>query len=54
MLYFSNEVLIRRRIGVREPVLNVLLQPVAYKDTVGHGDEMRKEKQQTLGLIYFV
>jgi hypothetical protein len=37
----------------REPVLNVLLQPVTYKDTFGH-DEMRKRKQQTLGLVYFI
>ena len=35
-------------------MLNVLLQPVTYKDTVGHGDEMGKGKQHTLGLVYFI
>ncbi len=54
MSCFSNKILIRRWIGGREPVLNVLLQPVTYKDTVGHGDEIRKGKQQTLGLVYFI
>jgi hypothetical protein len=54
MSCFSNEALIRRRIGGREPVLNGGLQPVTYKNAIGHGDEMRKWKQQTLGLVYFI
>ena len=54
MSCFLNKVLIRRRIWGREPILNDLLQPVTYKVTVGYGDEMRKEKQQTLRLVYFI
>jgi hypothetical protein len=46
MSCFSNKALIRRRIGGREPVLNGGLQPVTYKNTISHDDEMRKWKNK--------
>src|SRR5258707_6774829 len=50
----SNKVLIRRRVRGREPVVNVRLQLVACKIPSVMTIKKQGERQQTLGLVYFI
>src|SRR5258708_9650946 len=54
MSCLSNKVLIRRRVRRRQPVVNVLLQLVAYKIPSVMTINKQRERQQTLGLVYFI
>ena len=54
MSCFLNEILIGRRVGGREPVLNVLLKAITYRETVGQGDEIRKMKTNVESCLYYI